>query len=156
METLKLFELTRRRSERGGGGGGRGCGGGYLCIDDFQDRKYPEAVAKEMRRSVFRMGNFSHSATYQFLLFASCLRQKPAKRFILWMTIFRHLKEKQIPRLDKRSFHGSCLNITQQPIENDQCGICAMVKNGTGLELTSKPSVTYQRTSNCRLLSSNS
>ena len=37
-------------------------------------------------------------------------------------------------------------------IENDQCGICAMVKNGIGLELTWKSSVTYQRTSNWRLL----
>ena len=26
-----------------------GVGGGYLCTDDFQDRKYPEAVTKEMR-----------------------------------------------------------------------------------------------------------
>ena len=36
-----------------------GVGGGYLCIDDFHDRKYPEAVAKEIRRYVFRMGSFS-------------------------------------------------------------------------------------------------
>ena len=50
-----LFELRRRRSERGVGG----VGGGYLCIDDFHDRKYPEAVAKEIRRYVFRMGIFS-------------------------------------------------------------------------------------------------
>ena len=48
------FELRRRRSERGVGG----VGGGYLCIDDFHDRKYPEAVAKEIRRYVFRMGSF--------------------------------------------------------------------------------------------------
>ena len=26
-------------------------GGWYLCIDDFQDRKYLEAVAKEIRCS---------------------------------------------------------------------------------------------------------
>ena len=36
-----------------------GVGGGYLFIDDFHDRKYPEAVAKEIRRYVFRMGSFS-------------------------------------------------------------------------------------------------
>ena len=33
-----------------------GVGGGYLCI---VDRKYPVAVAKEIRRYVFRMGSFS-------------------------------------------------------------------------------------------------
>ena len=49
------FELRRRLSERGVGG----VGGGYLCIDDFHDRKYPEALTKDMRRSVFRMGSFS-------------------------------------------------------------------------------------------------
>ena len=146
------FELRRRRSERGL----RGVGGGYLCIDDFQDRKYPEAVTTEMRRSVFRMGNFSFKlrnfsqrSKSVHLLFASCLRQKPAKRFILWMTTSRHLKGKQIPRPGKRSFHGSCFTTH---IENDQCGICAMVKNGIGLELTWKSSVTNQRTSNWRLL----
>ena len=48
------FELGRRRSERGVGG----VGGVYLCIDDFHDRKYPEAVAKEIRRYVFRIGSF--------------------------------------------------------------------------------------------------
>ena len=36
-----------------------GVGSGYLFTDDFEDRKYPEALTKEMRRSVFRMGNFS-------------------------------------------------------------------------------------------------
>ena len=36
-----------------------GVGGGYLCIDDFHDRKYLESVAKEIRRYVFRMGSFS-------------------------------------------------------------------------------------------------
>ena len=40
----------------GGGGGGVG---GFLCIDDLEDHKYPEIVAREMRRSVFRMGNIS-------------------------------------------------------------------------------------------------
>ena len=59
-----------------------GVGGGYLCIDNFQDRKYPKTVAKDMRRSVFRMGtslkNFgiSHSAANQFFLLASCWRQR--------------------------------------------------------------------------------
>ena len=35
-------------------------------IGDFQDCKYPEAVAKEMRRSLFRMGNFSVFKTSKF------------------------------------------------------------------------------------------
>ena len=129
-KSQSLFELRRRRSERGLGG----VGGGYLCIDDFQDRKYPKAVAKEMTRLVFRMGNFS------LILRNFSQRSKPVPSFrvllatktreginiILWMTTSRNPKKKQIERYvtrhrtvareitnttaDKRSFHDSCLN----------------------------------------------
>ena len=99
-----LFELRRRRSERGVGG----VGGGYLCIDDFQDRKNPKAVAKEMRRLVFRMGNvkllFKTSGfltvqqTSSFFSCPACDKTREGINIILWMTTSTNLKKNQIER----------------------------------------------------------
>ena len=132
-----------------------GVGGGYLCTDDFQDRKYPEALTKEMRRSVFRMGNLS----FKLRNFSQRSKSVPSFRVLLATNIREtiHPLDEDIQASQGEANTTARQEILsrlllEQPIENDQCGICAKVNNGIGLELTWKSSVTYQRTSNWRLL----
>ena len=104
-----------------------------------------------MRRSVFRKRNFS----FKLRNFSQRSKSVPSFRVLL----ATKTRERIRPLDDDIQASQGEANTTvreeilsrlllEQPIENDKCGICAMVKNGIGLELTWKSSVTFQRTSN--------
>ena len=68
----------------------------------------PEAVAREMRRSVDSNGKrlFKVSEFLTAQQISSFGLWRNAQLFILWIVTSRHLKRKQImPQLDKRSYH---------------------------------------------------